>query len=213
MGKAILTSGFPSGFTTEFIQCVKDNCRQNCSFVFVSSDFTVHATTDHYARQFVELFNNNDIQFREVHVIDNRITKEIAAQFIKEADLIWITGGDTLKQIASIKEYNLISVLQNHQGLIIGMSAGSINMAKRVVLPKDIYDNIPTLSIYDGIGLVDINIEPHLDSASEEHLKDIEEACQYTTIYGLYDNSFITIIDGKMELYGQYVLFKKDKSI
>jgi peptidase E len=152
------------------------------------------------------MFRNNDIVFNQVHIIDDRITKEKAVQYIEKADIIWLAGGDTLKQIAYIKEYNLIMDLQNRDGITIGMSAGSMNMAKRVVLAKDIDDNIPELSIYDGIGLVDINVEPHLDSASEEHMKEIYEASKYTTIYGIYDNSFIKIVNDTMDIYG--VCFK-----
>ncbi len=112
------------------------------------------------------------------------------------------------RKLIILKEYNLIPVLKNREGLTIGMSAGSINMAKRVVLAKDINDNVPELAIYDGIGLVDINIEPHLDSASEEHMKDVYEASQFTTIYGLYDNAFIKIVDDKMDIYGIYFKYE-----
>lgn len=91
------------------------------------------------------------------------------------------------------------------------MSAGSINMAKKVVLPKDINDNIPKLSIYDGIGLVDINIYPHLDSIHKDNLQNIYEASKFTTIYGLYDNSFIKIIDNKIDIHGFH--FKYENTI
>ncbi len=64
------------------------------------------------------------------------------------------------------------------------------------------------LSIYDGIGLVDINIEPHLDSASKDHMKDIHEASQHAVIYGLYDNAFIKIIDNKLKIYGTYFKYE-----
>ena len=63
---------------------------------------------------------------------------------------------------------------------------------------------VPELSIYDSIGIVDINIEPHLDSASEDHMKDIHEASRYTTIYGIYDNTFIKVVNKSMEIYGDY---------
>lgn len=208
MKVSILTSGFPNGFTNDFIQCVKGYYNKNDSFLFIASDFSGHSKTDKYTNEFLNMFKNNGIVFDKVHVIDDRITKEKAAKYIKEADIIWLAGGDTLKQIVNLKEYNLIPVLQNKEGLIIGMSAGSINMAKKVVLAKDINDNNPKLAIYDGIGLVNINIEPHLDSASEEHMKDIYEASQFTTIYGLYDNSFIKIVDGKMDIYGIYFKYK-----
>ena len=34
--------------------------------------------------------------------------------------------------------------------IVIGISAGAINMAEKVVLAKDVEDNIPNLSIYKG---------------------------------------------------------------
>ena len=154
------------------------------------------------------MFKDNGIISDEVHIIDDRVTKEKAFQYIERADIIWISGGDTFKQIAYLKEYNLIPVLQSREGITIGMSTGSINMAKRVVLAKNLDENIPELSIYDGIGLVDINIEPHLDSASEEHINEIYEASHYATIYGIYDNTFIKIVDDTMDIYGVYFKYK-----
>ncbi|MEI5907962.1 Type 1 glutamine amidotransferase-like domain-containing protein [Bacillus spongiae] len=93
--------------------------------------------------------------------------------------------------------------------IIIGISTGSINKAKKVVLAKDINDNIPPLSIYDGIGLVDINIEPHIDSARKKHIEeDIYEATRFITIYGVYDNSFIKIVNDKMDIFGTYIKYE-----
>jgi peptidase E len=208
MKVSILTSGFPNGFTKDFIQCIKEYYYNNGSFVLIASDFTGHSKTVRHLNGFLSMFRENGIVFDEVHIIDDRITKEKALQYIQEAAIIWISGGDTLKQIAYLKEFNLIPALQNREGITIGMSAGSINMAKRVVLAKDINDNIPELSIYDGIGLVDINIEPHLDSASEKHMKEVYEASQYATIYGIYDNTFIKIVNDKIDIYGVYFKYE-----
>lgn len=203
-----LTSGFPDGFTDDFIQCIKEYYNKNGSFVFIASDFEKHSKTDKYVNVFLNMFGNSGIAFNEVHIIDDRTSKEKALHYIESAGIIWISGGDTLKQIAYLREYNLIPALQSRDGITIGMSAGSINMAKRVVLAKDVNDNIPELSIYDGIGLVDINIEPHLDSASEDHIRDIYEVSQHTAIYGIYDNTFIKIVNGTMDIYGTYFKYE-----
>lgn len=209
MKVSILTSGFPNGFTDEFIKCIKEYYCNKGSFVFVASDFEEHSKTDKYVGIFLNMFENNGITFEKVHVVDNRVTKEEAMKYIENAEIIWLSGGDTLKQISHLKDYSLIPALRNREGITIGMSAGSINMAKKVVLAKDENDNIPELSIYDGIGLVDINIEPHLDSASEEHLKEIYEASMYSTIYGIYDNTFIKVVSDTIEIYGDYLKYEK----
>lgn len=210
MKVSILTSGFPNGFTEEFINCIKDYYHNNGSFLLIASDFTAHLKTDKYLAGFLSMFRENGVIFNEVNTIDDRITKEKALVYVEKSDVIWLSGGDTLKQIAYLKEYNLIPALQKREGITIGMSAGSINMAKKVVLARDINDNIPQLSIYCGIGLVDINIEPHLDSASEDHMEEIYEASQHATIYGIYDNTFIKIVDDNMEIFGVY--FKYDNT-
>lgn len=90
----------------------------------------------------------------------------------------------------------------------MGLSAGAINCAKRVVLAKDESDNIPELSIYSGLGLVDINIEPHLDLTREKHLQEILEAAKHTEIIGLYDNSFIRVDGTEYQIFGPYHRFK-----
>lgn len=209
MKVSFLTSGFPDGFTDDFIKCIKEYYVNAGSMVFVASDFTSHSRTDKHVKIFLDMFKNNNIIFNEFHVVDDRVTQQESLKYIEKADIIWLSGGDTLKQIKYLKDYNLISCLQNRNGITIGMSAGSINMAKRVVLAKDVEDNIPKLSIYEGIGLVDINIEPHLDSSSENHLNEILEASQFSTIYGLNDNSFIKIVNNNIDIYGDYSIFKK----
>jgi peptidase E len=155
----------------------------------------------------LEYFRDKDINFREVKVIDYEVTPVKALSLIEKADVVWLSGGPTLVQIRCIKEYGLISALQKRNGITIGMSAGSINMAKKVVLAKDLADNVPDLSVYDGIGLVNFNIEPHLNTASKEHLNDVEIAAKVSPIYGLYDNAFIEDIDGEFKVYGKFKLF------
>ena len=117
-------------------------------------------------------------------------------------------GGDTLEQIKNINEYGIIPNLQNRKGITIGISAGSINMAKNVVLARDIDDNIPDHSFYKGIGLVDINIEPHFDLNNTFHNKDIIEISKDNEITCLPDESFIRI-EKNIEIIGDYYIFEE----
>lgn len=206
---SLLTSGFPNGFTQDFIHCVKQYYSNKGSIIFIASDFAGHDRTDHYTAILSNMFQAEGILFKEIFVVDDRVTSETAIQYIKRASVIWLSGGDTLKQIDHLQQYNLIPSLQGKQGLIIGMSAGAINMAKKVVLAKDEDDFIPELSVYEGIGLVDINIEPHIDSSSQKHLdEDLKEASKFAKIYGLPDESFIKVIDDEIEIFGDYKIFE-----
>jgi len=57
--------------------------------------------------------------------------------------------------------------------------------------------------------LVDVNIEPHLDTENKKHMEDICEATEHAAIYGLFDNSFIEIVDDTMEFHGDYIKYEK----
>ena len=92
--------------------------------------------------------------------------------------MIWLSGGPTLTQIRHIEEYRLIEPLREQDGVTIVMRAGSINMARQVVVAKDLDDGIARLSQYEGISLVDFNIEPHFASVTEERMPDIREAAK-----------------------------------
>ena len=81
-------------------------------------------------------------------------------------------------------------------------------MAKRAILIKDIDDNTKT-EIYVGIGLVQVNIEPHLNYASIDHINNIKELSKSENIIGLYDNSFIVITDSTQEIFGKHIHLRK----
>lgn len=202
-----LTSGFPDGFSEEFIREITKFLKSSDTFVFVASDFSGHEKSKRYMNGILQMFREKGIRFEHTFLVDFEITPEDAKKYIREADVVWLSGGPTLTQIRHIQKYGLTEALRGRDGITIGMSAGSINMAKRVVLARDPDDDIPALAIYDGIGLVDCNIEPHLNQAKSQHIQDIQEAAQYAPIYGLYDGSFIVEVDGETNIFGSWELF------
>lgn len=207
MKVSFITSGFPDGFTDEFIFELNRYLVTDIRLAFVASNFSVHERTEYYLCRFTEMFRKKGIIIEDSHIIDYTVTPQKSIELIDNADIVWLAGGPTLTQIAHIKEYGLIEALHNRNGITIGISAGSINMAKRVVLARDPNDHIPELSVYEGIGLVDFNIEPHLNEASDEHIEDIKQASKIAPIYGLFDNSFIVDMDGSIKIFGAYRLF------
>ncbi len=202
-----LTSAFCEGFPEEFMAALRPFLPENPSFVFVASDFSGHEKSEKYCALFLRWFAEQGVAFSKTAVVDFSISREEAKKSIEDADVVWLSGGDTLLQISQIKEYGLIKPLQARSGVTIGMSAGSINMARQVVLAKDESDNIPQLSVYDGVGLVDVNIEPHVNGAGPEHIAEILEASKLAPIYGLYDGSFLLETEGKIQIFGKYDLY------
>ncbi len=203
MSVNFLTSAFDGGISQEFVEQIHFHCTRREKFVFVASDFSDHEKAEKYCRVILRLFEEKGVSFSSCSVVDLQLSPSQARQEAASADVVWLSGGDTLKQMDYIRKYGLASVLRERNGLTIGMSAGSINMARRVVLARDKSDNIPELSVYDGIGLVDYNVEPHANQASPEHWEEIMEASQLAPIYCLWDHSFLLEQDGKLRVFGK----------
>lgn len=199
MATYILTSMFPNGFNQEVAEQLQKAIAKRGNFAFVASEFNkLHEKTDKYFTLFLNMFSEINIVFENAYVVDGRMAKEEAQNAVSKADVVWLSGGDTPVQYGYLQEYGLDTILKEHQGVIIGMSAGSINMAEL---------SICTLScghvrqqIYQGIGCVDISVEPHFipEKVSEELL----ELSQKYVIYGLCDDAIIVVKEKEIKLCG-----------
>jgi len=162
-------------------------------------------------KKLLDAFHSNGMSFNNISILDSRLKKYDMIENIKNSNIIFLLGGDTLKQIKSIKNYGLKKYIYDANKIVIGISAGAINMAKKVILAKDEDDNIPNLSIYNGIGLTDINIEPHCEFKNEKHWKDLEEASEIGKILLMHDNCYIIIDNDIISYYGDYCFIENKK--
>jgi len=183
------------------------------NIAFIPSNFDNYDENDHHVNKLIKCFEAKSLCFDEKNIVDNRMTSNDMIKAIQNSNIVFILGGDTLSQIKNINKYNLKKYINDENKIIIGMSAGAINMAKRVVLAKDIEDNIPNLSIYEGIGITDINIEPHCDFKNNNHWKDLEEASYYNEIVVMKDDCYIIADGNNLSFYGTYLKLKDSQII
>lgn len=203
-----LLSGVFSGDTIpyEVVEYLKK--LKAINFTFIASDFDDYKMTDRHSNSIINELKNHSIIINEVNIIDNRLNTETMIKVLKNTNVIFLLGGNTLKQIDNIKKNKLNNYIKNVKN-VIGVSAGSINLAKKVVLPRDVSDNIPNLSIYGGIGVVNINVEPHCEFENKDHWNDIIEASYYSDIIIMKEGSYIIINNNETTYYGYYVIMKK----
>ena len=199
MSTYILTSMFPNGFM-QVAKVFQQKIEKRDRFAFVASEFeALHEKTDKYFGIFLNMFESAGIHFAEAYAVDGRMSAAEAQKAVAEADVVWLSGGDTPAQLAYFQKYGLVKVLQEHEGVIIGMSAGSINMART---------SICTLScghskqeIYSGLGCVDISVEPHF--VRENVSDELIELSNDYIIYGLCDDALIVCSGEMIEFYGE----------
>lgn len=200
MGTYILTSNFPNGCKDEIAKVFQEKITERSRFAFVASEFEkMHEKTDHYFRFFLNMFEEKGIHFEKAYVVDGRMTKEDAQRAVETADVVWLSGGDTPTEFGYLQKYGLDKVMKQHNGVIIGMSAGAINMADSAICTLSCGHD--RQQIYEALGCVTIHVEPHFirDRISDELLELTKEY----EIYGLCDESIIVCSNDKMEFYGE----------
>lgn len=199
----ILTSGFPNGFTDDFSRLVKTYIKTGMNFVFVASEFeNIYEKTDWYCNHFLKMFSDCGITFGSSDVIDNRMSRETAQDTVRNADVLWLAGGDTPTQFAYLESYGLIPYIREQKGVIIGMSAGSINMAKTAVCTLTCGHD--KLEIYEALGLVEFSVEPHLDK--DNITDELLMLSEKYPLYGICDDGAIIRIDDNTSYIGDVFL-------
>ncbi len=112
MSTYILTSMFANGFRPDVAEVFQNAIKKRNKLVFVASEFEkMHKKTDRYSKIFMDMFCEKNIWFEEVCVIDGRMTPEEAKKAARDADVIWLSGGDTLAQRKYLRKYGLDEVI------------------------------------------------------------------------------------------------------
>jgi cyanophycinase len=150
-------------------------------------------------------FNQANIIFDEYHFIDYRTQKEDAQRLIQNASVIFLCGGSPVLQNDFLAEYELSDAIKNSNAVIMGASAGAINMAEKWLCSK-------TSSIYDGIGFDHFAYESHykLDYATLVQGK-LFPLSEKIDVYAAEQESTMRVKDGKIDIMGIVYLISHSK--
>lgn len=80
--------------TNYFIDVLKKIIPTNATILYVASSFNDIETNDSYSSLLFEGLRLSGIVFDKYNILDER-TKEKVREFVEEADVIFISGGDT----------------------------------------------------------------------------------------------------------------------
>ncbi|WP_404988002.1 Type 1 glutamine amidotransferase-like domain-containing protein [Clostridium culturomicium] len=209
MGKYYLFSDFSEESGLSLVEDdFKRELKDYKKIVFIASNPDIGMVTDKYVERYMEWFDRIGINFESKVVLDNRLENRAMVEAIDRASLIYLMGGTTDLQMKFLLDNDLVKSLREVQCLIMGLSAGAINMAETSILTVTCEHE--KQEIYNGIGLVDESVEPHfsLDNFSEE----LKSLSYDHLIYGMCDESAIIIRDDKCNYYGEIYLLKDGKA-
>ncbi|MGO1059495.1 Type 1 glutamine amidotransferase-like domain-containing protein [Planococcus sp. FY231025] len=147
---------FPEGLSKQLQKDITDRK----SLVMISSNPLRDDADGAIERSWLE---GAGIAFDEYQSIDYRVGKEDAQTLIQKASVIFLLGGDTLKQNAFLVDYELAEWIKSSDAIVMGASAGAINMSAKWVYSKSFGYSVETSSLYDGIGLDNFSVLSHFD--------------------------------------------------
>lgn len=177
------------------------NCG-NC--VFIPTSFRNYERNDSYA----ELIFNSLKDFTSISdykIIDNKLTNEKKIEALENCDMIYLLGGNPSEQLKNIIDYNLSEYIKNFKGIIIGTSAGAMNLACLAYYSKD--KDCDKSYFYNGLGLVDVTIDPHFDINNEIQVSEAKKFSFRHEIIGLPDTSAVIVSDEGIKYVGDYFKF------
>ncbi len=187
------------------------------NFVFVASDENNYDVTDIYANVAFESFKMT-LPFNNYTLLDGR-TKDRAKEIIETADLILLCGGHVPTQNKFFENINLREIIRNTTALIIGVSAGSMNLSDVVYAQPELEGETLDANYRKylrGLGLTNISILPHFDECIEGELdnkKILEDIClpdsKVRPFIAYSDGAYILDNGQKQTMYGSAYLFEK----
>ena len=192
--------------TAGFLSELKARLPRPCRLLFICSKEDDPDVTDLYAASTADCFKREGFVFSQFKILDGR-NREQAAALVRDSDLIILSGGHVPTQHAFFKKIGLKEILQGFNGILIGISAGTMNCAETVyAMPELEGESLdPEYERFiPGLGLTDINVIPHYNDMKDEVLdgRRVMEEIAYPDSYGhaflvLTDGSYVLIEDGK----------------
>ena len=186
-----LFSGFPTHhFTDEITEVLHENLSERQSLVFISAWPDAYEQNNNDSDGMHIMFAERGMAFDEHLVIDQRTTPSDAADAVRKADCVFLMGGDPTLQIRLIRNLGLDLELQKSEAVILGVSAGAMNIGRYVA---DVWE---TKAWYEGLGLTDISIKAHY-SEKESDISILKELSMLHPVTVMEDESAI-FLKGKL---------------
>lgn len=180
--------------------------------LFMCSDPNSPERTDRFAKDMLSAFSEAGMSFGQFGILDGR--NAVEAEFlIGNSDFIILAGGHVPTQNAFFQEIRLASLLEGYSGVIMGISAGSMNAASIVYAQPELNGESidPAFQRFlPGLGLTRIQILPHYQQICDWMLdgKRLFEDITYQDsighcFYALVDGSYLLINESGQRLFGE----------
>ena len=186
--------------------------RPKCLFICSAPDDP--GFTDRVSDEMAAAFEEAGLGFSGLSTLDRR-NQEEAENLIWNSDLILLAGGHVPTQNAFFNEIGLAEKISNYQGVILGISAGTMNCAETVYAqPEEEGESSPDFPRFlPGLGLTKVQILPHYQQVKDYTLDGLRlfEDITYADSWGeqfyvFPDGTYLLKEKGREIIFGEFYL-------
>lgn len=186
-----------NSFVENLRKCIQPGAR----LLVVSADPHDHGLNDEMTNTFANCFEYHGMEMSEVNLLDDR-TEDHAVELVENSDVILLGGGHVPTQSAFFNRIGLRVLLREFEGVVIGISAGSMNCASIVYAQPECPGE--SLDPYyrrfmPGLDLADVMILPHYQKVRNYRL-DGKRLYEDITFGDSFGREFIAMPDGSYVL-------------
>lgn len=206
----------------DFAENFVGSLKKPCKALFIASSPDDMERTEKHGFEMKDSFENNGLLFSEYIILDRR-NQEKAKELVAKADFIILAGGHVPTQNDFFRDIGLRELMQDFDGVVLGISAGTMNAADLVYVHPELEGETQFTDAQryrSGLGLTKTMVLPHYQMIKNDVLDGLRlfEDVAYAdsvksghSFYCLVDGSYLYGHDGVEELRGEAYLIKDGK--
>lgn len=133
---------------------------------------------------------------------------EEARKIVLNADILYFTGGLPDKMMDRLREFQLVELIEKHEGIVLGFSAGALIQLENYHLTAD--KDYPCFVYNKGMKMIsDFHIEVHF-TKSELQMESIKKVTKETgkPVYAIEEEGAVIIDKGEVIIVGKVHCFQ-----
>lgn len=200
----------------QFVDRLKNDWKDHSKGLLISSDPKNSEMNTAMAQTYLDAFNKSGLSMDSIDVLDARDEKIV--EILAIYDVVILAGGHVPTENAWFHKIKLKEWIKGFRGIVIGVSAGTMNCADIVYAQPELEGESKDAGyerFLEGLGLTDTNVIPHYDQTIDAMLdgKKLFEEITYPdssnrAFYCLTDGAYIRkdTVTNKEMLYGESYL-------
>jgi peptidase E len=200
-----------------FVRKLQKRWKKDSRVLIISSDPSNHAQSRGMAIHYSTSLRLGGMSLSCLDIWDYHTPQRDPLDY----DCIFLSGGPTFIQGMYFEEIQLKEKLERYEGMIIGVSAGSMNSAAEVYAQPEFPGNTSDPEykrFYPGLGMTDVSIIPHYQEIKNDRLDGMRlfEDITYPDSYGhrfycFNDGTYLLIEDGNETICGEAYMIEDGK--